>query len=98
MQKTVWAVMRCIHGGIPGEMNPALGRSQQLFVCVFSHFRHGDKQSNNQPVDPRASLLLTSEKVVFCNFRMEGGRAARVDTFHIVATINERFRQMIVLE
>ena len=32
------------------------------------------------------------------NFRREGGRAARVDTFHIVATINERFRQIIVLE
>ena len=31
---------------------------------VLGHFRHGD---NNQLGDPRASLLLTSEKVVFCN-------------------------------
>ena len=37
------------------------GRIQQLFVCVFSHFRHGDNnQTTNQPGDPSASLLLTS--------------------------------------
>ena len=29
----------------------SLGRSQQLFFCVFSHFRHGDKQMNNQPTN-----------------------------------------------
>ena len=45
----------------------SLGRSQQLFFCVFSHFRHGDDQTNEQPGDPSASLLLTSEKAVFCN-------------------------------
>ena len=42
------------------------GGSQQSFCCVLGHFRHGDKQTNNQPGDPRASLLLTSEKAVFC--------------------------------
>ena len=37
------------------------GRSQQLFVCVFSHFRLvTNKQPNNQHGDPSASLLLTS--------------------------------------
>ena len=36
------------------------GRSQQLFVCVFSHFRHGDERTTKQPGDPSASLLLTS--------------------------------------
>ena len=49
----------------------SLGRSQQLFFCVFSHFRHGDERTNkrttNQPGDPSASLLLTSEKAVLCN-------------------------------
>ena len=45
----------------------SLGRSQQLFFCVFSHFRHGHEQTNErQPGDPSASLLLTSEKAVFC--------------------------------
>ena len=47
----------------------SLGRSQQLFFCVFSHFRHGDDQTNEQPGDPSASLLLTSEKAVFCKNR-----------------------------
>ena len=41
--------------------------SQQPFSCVFGHFRHGDKQPTEQLGDPRASLLLTSEKAVFCN-------------------------------
>ena len=34
--------------------------SQQPFACVLGHFRHGDEQTNEQPGDPRASLLLTS--------------------------------------
>ena len=41
--------------------------SQQPFSCVFGHFRHSDKQPTEQPGDTRASLLLTSEKAVFCN-------------------------------
>ena len=44
-------------------------RSQQLFFYLFSHFRHGEQpndQMTKQPDDPRASLLLTSEKAVFC--------------------------------
>ena len=49
----------------------SLGRSQQLFFCVFSHFRHGDDQTNEQPGDPSASLLLTSEKAVFCKICWE---------------------------
>ena len=28
--------------------------------CVFSHFRHGDERTTEQPGDPSASLLLTS--------------------------------------
>ena len=28
----------------------SLGRSQQLFFCVFSHFRHGHEQTNNQVI------------------------------------------------
>ena len=53
-----WAVVGCsrLNCGVLG----CTGRSQQLFVCVFSHFRHGDKRPNEQPGEPRASLLLTS--------------------------------------
>ena len=44
-----------------------LGGSQQPFSCVLSHFRHGDLQHITEQLgDPRGSLLLTSEKVVFC--------------------------------
>ena len=28
----------------------SLGRSQQLFFCVFSHFRHGHEQTNNRVI------------------------------------------------
>ena len=34
--------------------------SQHPLSCVLGHFQHGDKQTNEQPGDPRASLLLTS--------------------------------------
>ena len=53
-----WAVVGCsrLYCGVLG----CTGRSQQLFVCVFSHFWHGDEQTNKQPGDPSASLLLTS--------------------------------------
>ena len=61
-----WAVVGCsrLYCSVLG----CNGRSQQPFVCVLSHFRNGDKQSNNQPGDPSESLLLTLEKAVFCNF------------------------------
>ena len=45
----------------------SLGGSQHPFSCVLGHFRRGDDQTNEQPGDPSASLLLTSEKAVFCN-------------------------------
>ena len=45
----------------------SLGGSQQPFSCVLGHFRHGVKRTNEQSGDPSASLLLTSEKAVFCN-------------------------------
>ena len=32
------------------------------YGCVFGHFRRGGEKPNKQPGDPRASLLLTSEK------------------------------------
>ena len=53
-----WAVVGCsrLNCGVLG----CTGRSQQLFVCVFSHFRHGDERTTEQPGDPSASLLLTS--------------------------------------
>ena len=38
----------------------SLGGSQQPFSCVLGHFWHGDEWTNNQPADPRASLLVTS--------------------------------------
>ena len=37
--------------------------SVNKYSPVLGHFQHGD---GNQLDDPRASLLLTSEKVVFC--------------------------------
>ena len=46
--------------GLENSFTFGCGRSQQPFVCVLSHFRNGDKQSNNQPGDPSESLLLTS--------------------------------------
>ena len=67
-----WAVVGCsrLYCGVLG----CTGRIQQLFVCVFSQFWLGDKKPNNQPSDPRASLLLTSEKAVFCNYKSEARR------------------------
>ena len=38
----------------------SLGGRQQPFSCVLGHFRQGDKQTNEQPGEPSASLLLTS--------------------------------------
>ena len=66
-----WAVVCC------SRLNCCVlgcnGRSQQLFVCVFSHFSvyyaiFGMVTNTHptwQPGDPRASLLLTSGKAVF---------------------------------
>ena len=53
-----WALVGCsrLNCGVLG----CTGQSQQLFVCVFSHFRHGDKRTTEQPGDPSASLLLIS--------------------------------------
>ena len=42
--------------------------SQHPLFCVFGHFWHGDKPTNKQPPDISASLLLTIDKAVFCNF------------------------------
>ena len=44
------------------------GAFSNHFFCVLGHFGHGDEQTNKQLGSPRASLLLTSEKAVFCNF------------------------------
>ena len=44
-----------------------IGRGKSAtFFCVLGHLRYGDKQLNDQQGDPRASLLLTNEKVLFC--------------------------------
>ena len=41
---------------------------QATAIVLFNWpFQHGDKRPNKQPGDPSASLLLTSEKAVFCN-------------------------------
>ena len=46
--------------------------SQQPFFCVIGHFRHGhDRRTNNLPSDPRASLLLTNEKAIFCKIYLQ---------------------------
>ena len=42
-----WAVLGCT--GLYWDVLDCTGWSQRLFVCVFSHFWHGDKQPNNQP-------------------------------------------------
>ena len=47
--------------------------------CILGHFRHGEEQTLNQPDDPRASLLLTTEKAVFCNI---------VHHFQVLSTIS----------
>ena len=47
----------------------SLGRSQHLFSCILGHFWYGDTHPTEQPSKPSASLLLTSEKAVFCNMK-----------------------------
>ena len=42
------------------------GSQHQPFTYVLGHLRHGDNRTNEQLGDPRASLLLTSDKTVFC--------------------------------
>ena len=49
----------------PFLMDVIVRGSQKPFSCVLGHFRHGDNRTPNQPGDPSASLLLTSEKAVF---------------------------------
>ena len=46
------------------------GAVNNHLYCALGHLRHGDEQPNitKQPVHPRASLLLTSEKIVFWNY------------------------------
>ena len=47
-------------------------RSTAIF-CVLGHFWHGDTQTNEQTTRcPSASLLLTSEKAVFCKISQKG--------------------------
>ena len=37
------------------------GSQQPLSCCVLGHIRHVDEHPAEQPSDPRANLLLTSE-------------------------------------
>ena len=39
-------------------------RWQSTSIILLSLFRQGDKQTNQQPADPSASLLLTNQKAV----------------------------------
>ena len=56
--KLNWALVGCSR--LNCSVLGCTGQSQQLFVCVVSHFRHGDKRPNEQPGEPSASLLLTN--------------------------------------
>ena len=76
MQGTGWANYSCFLVWSVKRVSPrdvitmGLWGIEQPFFCVFVYFLHGDKQTNerttNQQGDPRGSLLLTSEKAVFC--------------------------------
>ena len=72
MQKTGWTIhssFLVLPGLEKGFILWSLGDNEQPFSCVLGHFRHGDNRTTKQPADPSASLLLTSEKAVFCNLR-----------------------------
>ena len=57
VQKTVWVWSGFDHWG-------AVNSYFSVYSAIFGMVTN----NNNQPGDPRASLLLTSEKAVFCNF------------------------------
>ena len=51
----------------------SLRGSQQTFFCVFGRFRHGDdKETNKQPGDPSASLLLVPRPPCFWKQKQVG--------------------------
>ena len=56
-------------------MDVITGGSQWPFSCILDHFWQGDNRTNERPGDPRASLLLTSEKAVIWNF---GQKSAKI--------------------
>ena len=62
----------CLKRGITYMNVITMGQSTTI-SCSLGHFRHCDKHpTTGQLGDPRASLLLTSEKVVLCE--IEKGR------------------------
>ena len=59
----VWSGLECVYGcDHYGAVNNHLPVYQAIFGLVTNNRR------NEQPGDLSASLLLTSEKAVFCNF------------------------------
>ena len=66
--KLNWAVVGCsrLYCGVLGFS----GRSQQLFVCVFSHFQHGNERTTEQPTrwSKCKPALDQCKKAVFCNY------------------------------
>ena len=51
---------------LSGKRLWSLGDTQLAFSCVFRHFQQGDNNPHIQ-LTLSANLLMTSEKVVFCN-------------------------------
>ena len=85
MQKTDWTnyssfLVWSVKGFHPWMWS--LGGIQQPISCVFCHFRHGEKQTNNQQGDPRANLLFTSEKAICCQKRNNCHRPACNCVYH----------------
>ena len=99
MQKTGWTIFPLFWSGLVWKtVSPwirSLRGSQQPFSCVLGHFWHGDdKRTTNQPADPRASLLLTSEKAVV--FKGQRGKHSLVASGCINQTVYGLFSHILI--
>ena len=70
MQKTGWTIHSffLVLSGLKKSFTLDVitrGQSITIFLCI-GPFLVTNERTNKQPGDPRASLLLTSEKAVFC--------------------------------
>ena len=73
MQKTGWTIHSffLVLSGLKMSFTLNVitgGQSTTIFLCI-GPFSAWWRQTNKQPWNPSASLLLTGEKAVFCNFR-----------------------------
>ena len=77
MQKTGWTihssflVLSGLEKGFTLDVFTSRGQSTTISLCIgplSAWWRQTNERTNKQPGDPSASLFLTGEKAVFCNF------------------------------